>query len=245
MTIKAQKGLLPTISFPPLIRGTLLRRYKRFLADVRLENGRTVTAHCPNTGSMKGCAEAGRCVYLSKADNPKRKYPYTWELIRMPGSLVGVNTNTPNRLVYESLRAGAVPELAGYGSLRREVSVAKGTRIDIAMEDGSQGRCYIEVKNCTWVEDGVALFPDAATERGQRHLAELQRLVEQGCRCAMFYLIQRTDAESFAPAIGIDPEYGRRLAAAAAAGVEVFAYDVRIDLSGIRLNRSLPARIPN
>jgi sugar fermentation stimulation protein A len=239
--IRSKKN--PTLPFPPLICGTLLRRYKRFLADVRLEDGRTATAHCPNTGSMKGCAEPGRPVYLSVSDNPKRKLPYTWELIRMPGSLVGVNTNTPNRLVHQALRAGAIPQLAGYPSVRREVSVSRGTRFDIALEDDAGIRCFVEVKNCTLVENGRALFPDAVTTRGQRHLAELARLVADGYRCAMFYLIQRMDAEIFAPAVDIDPEYGRRLAASAAAGVEVFAYDVKIDPAGIRLNRALPVRI--
>ena len=234
----------PSLPFPPLIRGILLRRYKRFLADVRLEDGRMVTAHCPNTGSMKGCAEPGRPVYLSVSDNPKRKLPYTWELIRMPGSLVGVNTNTPNRLVHDSLRAGLIPPLAGYPSVRREVPVARGTRFDIALGDDSGIRCFVEVKNCTLVENGVARFPDAVTTRGQRHLLELIRLVADGYRCAMFYLVQRMDAEIFTPAAAIDPEYSRQLAAAKSAGVEIFAYDVNIGLEGIRLNRALPVQIP-
>ena len=229
-----------TIQWPKLIRGTLVKRYNRFLADVRLEGGRLVTAHCPNTGSMRGCAEPGRPVYLSLSDNPTRKYPYTWELIQMPDSLVGVNTNTPNRLVFGSISARMVPALAGYTTVKREVAVAKGARIDIALEDASAVRCYVEVKNCTLVENGVALFPDAPTERGRRHLVELARLAADGYRCAMFYLIQRMDAERFSPAADIDPKYSRQLAAARAGGVEIFAYDVNIDLAGIRLNRSLP-----
>jgi sugar fermentation stimulation protein A len=156
---------------------------------------------------------------------------------------VGVNTNTPNRLVCDSLRAGRVRQLAGYSSIRREVSVASGTRIDIALEDDSQTACFVEVKNCTLVENGVARFPDAVTARGRRHLVELSRLVSEGFRCAMFYLIQRTDAEMFTSAADIDPEYSRQLVQAAAAGVEVLAYDVTIDLSGISLHRSLPIRI--
>ncbi|MGD8366376.1 MAG: DNA/RNA nuclease SfsA [Desulfobacterales bacterium] len=228
-----------TLPFPPLIRGTLLRRYKRFLADVRLENGRIVTAHCPNTGSMAGCAQPGRPVYLSVSDNPKRKLPYTWELIDMPGSLVGVNTNTPNQLVFETLRGGMIDEFSEFPVVRREVPIAKGVRIDIALGDESTHRCFLEIKNCTLVEDGIARFPDAVTQRGRRHLIELERLVAQGYRCAMFYLIQRMDASAFAPAAAIDPGYSRQLASATSAGVEVFAYDVVIDLTGIRLNRPL------
>jgi len=234
----------PSIAFPKLIRGTLIRRYKRFLADVVLEDGRTVTAHCPNTGSMRGCSEAGRPVYLSKSDNPKRKLSYTWELIEMPSSLVGVNTGIPNRLVYNALSAGIVPELSGYETVRKEVSVGNGSRIDIVMEDRETNRCFVEIKNCTLVEDGVALFPDAVTGRGLRHLLELSRLVSEGHRCAMFYLIQRTDAASFAPAAAIDPEYSKGLAAAEASGVKIIAYDVRIDLDGVALNSKLPVRLP-
>jgi sugar fermentation stimulation protein A len=189
---------------------------------------------------MRGCAEPGRPVYLSLSDNPKRKYPHTWELIQMPDSLVGVNTNTPNRLVFGSLSARMVPALGGYTTVKREVPVAKGVRIDIALGDASAIRCYVEVKNCTLGENGMALFPDAPTERGRRHLVELARLAADGYRCAMFYLIQRMDAERFSPAADIDPEYSRQLTAAKAGGVEIFAYDVNIDLAGIRMNRSLP-----
>ncbi len=234
----------PSIPFPKLIRGTLIRRYKRFLADVVLEDGQTVTAHCPNTGSMKGCSEAGRPVYLSRSDNPRRKLAYTWELIHMPSSLVGVNTGVPNRLVCSALSAGIVPEFSGYESVRREISLGNGSRIDIVMEDRHANRCFVEVKNCTLVENGVALFPDAVTDRGLRHLSELSQLRSEGHRCAMFYLIQRMDAACFAPAAAIDPEYSKGLAAAAAAGVEAVAYDVRIDLDGVALNRKLPVRLP-
>jgi len=234
----------PSLPFPKLIRGTLVRRYKRFLADVVLEDGRIVTAHCPNTGSMKGCSEAGRPVYLSKSDNPKRKLSYTWELIEMPSSLVGVNTGIPNRLVYSALSAGTVPELSGYEQVRKEVSVGNGSRIDIVMEDRRANRCFVEIKNCTLVEDGVALFPDAVTGRGLRHLLALSQLVSKGHRCAMFYLIQRTDAAFFAPAAAIDPEYSKGLAAAEASGVKIIAYDVHINLDGVALNRKLPVRLP-
>lgn len=233
----------PTIAFPHLLRGTLVRRYKRFLADVALEDGGTVTAHCPNTGSMKGCSEPGRPVYLSKSGNPRRKLAYTWELIHMPGSLVGVNTGVPNRLVYEALCAGAVPEFSGYDKVRKEVSVAKGSRIDIVLENRRGRRCYVEIKNCTLVEDGVARFPDAVTDRGLRHLAELARLAASGDRSAMLYLVQRSDAACFSPAVDIDPAYAKGLTAAVESGVQAVAYDVRIDLSGVSLNRALPVHL--
>jgi sugar fermentation stimulation protein A len=223
-----------------LIPGILIKRYKRFLADARLSDGRIVIAHCPNTGSMKGCSEPGRTVYMSYHDNPKRKLQYTWELIDMPTSLVGINTLIPNRLVYESVKAGAVPELTGYEHIEREVKISDHTRIDLAMANANRRRCYIEIKNCTLVDDGAALFPDAVTSRGLKHIHELQSLVESGSRCVMFYFIQRMDALVFRPADHIDPEYGRALRNAASRGVEILVYDVSIDLAGIKLNRKLP-----
>jgi sugar fermentation stimulation protein A len=228
------------IAWPPLIEGTLIRRYKRFLADVRLEDGRAVTAHCPNSGSMKACCQPDRPVYLSYHDNPKRKLPYTWELIHMPTSLVGVNTQVPNRLTAQAIKVGDVAELAGYATVRREVRAGKHSRIDILLEAPDRRPCYVEVKNCTLVEDGMATFPDAVTVRGQKHLEELQGLVAAGCRCVMFYLIQRMDAKRFGPADHIDPTYGEKMRRAADNGVEILAYDVFIDLEGIRLNTQVP-----
>jgi sugar fermentation stimulation protein A len=232
-----KKGIIP---WPELIPGTLLRRYKRFLADVRLENGETVTAHCPNSGSMKACCQPGQPVYLSFHDNPKRKLNYTWELIQMPDSLVGVNTQVPNRLAAHAIASGDVAELNGYESVRREVKAGKKSRIDILLSSPNRRPCYVEVKNCTLVTDGVATFPDAVTVRGQKHLMELQDLWSAGCRCAMFFLIQRMDARSFAPADHIDPEYGKKLRQAAQNGVEIIVYDVAIDLKDIRLNDRVP-----
>ena len=228
------------ITWPELIPGTLIRRYKRFLADVRLENGETVTAHCPNSGSMKACCQPGRPVYLSFHDNPKRKLKYTWELIHMPGSLVGVNTQVPNRLTAHAIASGDVAELNGYETVRREVKVGSHSRIDILLASPDRPPCYVEVKNCTLVVDGVAAFPDAVTLRGQKHLTELQRLVTSGCRCVMFFLIQRMDADWFAPADHIDPEYGNKLRQAWQHGVEIIVYDVSIDLNDIRLNQRVP-----
>lgn len=228
------------IAWPALIRGILVKRYKRFLADVRLDDGRAVTAHCPNSGSMQACCQPGQPVYLSYHDNPRRKLKYTWELIEMPTSLVGVNTQVPNRLTAAAIGAGDVAELNGYASVRREVKVGEHSRIDILLTAPERRPCYVEVKNCTLVENGLATFPDAVTVRGQKHLDELQALVAGGFRCAMFFLVQRMDATRFAPADSIDPAYGEKLRAAANGGVEVLVYDVAIDLDGIRVNRRLP-----
>jgi sugar fermentation stimulation protein A len=237
---KTGKG---AISWPKLIPGTLVRRYKRFLADVRLENGKTVTAHCPNSGSMTACCEPGRPVFISYHDNPRRKLAYTWELIQMPTSLVGVNTQVPNRLTAVAIESGNVAELAGYTKVKREVKVGQRSRIDILLESQGRRPCYVEVKNCTLVADGVARFPDAVTTRGQKHLDELQDLVAAGFRCAMFFLIQRMDAAVFMPADSIDSEYGRKLRKASQNGVEILAYDVSIDLKTIRLKNRISCQL--
>jgi sugar fermentation stimulation protein A len=233
----------PGLHWPEMISGRLIRRYKRFLADVKLEDGRVVTAHCPNSGKMTACCEPGMPVYLSSHDSPRRKLKYTWELIEMPTSLVGVNTQVPNRLVAESIDRGLVGELSGYASLHREVTVGEHSRIDILLSDLKGGRCYVEVKNCTLVQDGVAAFPDAVTKRGLKHLVELRRLVKEGARCVMFYLIQRMDADLFTPADAIDPDYGKELRRAAGEGVEILVFDAAMTLRRIRLNRRIPCRM--
>jgi sugar fermentation stimulation protein A len=245
--VKVMEATEPTpsaqLDWPKLISGTLRRRYKRFLAEVELDTGRIITAHCPNTGSMKGCAEAGRTVYLSYHDDPRRKLKYTWQLIQMAESLVGVNTLVPNRLVEMALRAGEIPELGFPVDIRREVSVGKGSRIDLMLADASGPNGYVEIKNCTLVEEGIARFPDAVTTRGVKHLMELDRLRQSGSRCFMFFLIQRMDARLFQPADHIDPEYGVVLRRVAKNGVEVLAYDVDVNLSRIRLRRPIPCNI--
>jgi sugar fermentation stimulation protein A len=231
------------LRWPRLTPGRLLRRYKRFLADVALENGTTVTAHCPNSGAMTGCCEPGRRVYLSWHPDPRRKLAYTWEMIAMPGSLVGVNTLVPNRLVARALADGQVPALQGYAELKREVRVGEHSRIDLRLSGAGRAPCFVEIKNCTLVSDGQALFPDAVTARGRRHLVELQQLAGQGCRCLMFFVIQRMDAGVFRPADQIDPAYGESLRRAVQSGVEILAWDVKIDLGAIRLNREIPCRL--
>ena len=230
----------PGLRWPQLIPGILEKRYKRFMADVRLKDGSMVTAHCPNSGSMKACSEPGRTVYLSFADNPKRKLKYTWELIRMPNSLVGVNTLVPNRLVFHGIQAGRIPALSGYDRITREVKVGTGSRIDLMLQNKQGKRCYVEVKNCTLVEDNTARFPDAVTERGLKHLLELRKRVRKGDRCVMFYLIQRMDATAFSPADQIDPAYGKTLRRVVKDGVDILAYDVKIDLKRIRLRNPIP-----
>jgi sugar fermentation stimulation protein A len=230
------------LKWPPLIRGTLINRYKRFMADVRLRNGHIVTAHCPNSGSMAACCEPGRPVFVSSHNSPSRRLKYTWEMIEMPGSLVGVNTSAPNWLARAAILAGKVPELEGFDTVRTEVRYGENSRVDLLLEKGDK-RCFVEVKNCTLVEDRAAYFPDAVTERGLKHLVELQKEVKRGNRAAMFYVIQRMDAEGFSPADHIHPAYGRELRKALNNGVEIVAYDVAIDLDSIRLNRPLPCRL--
>jgi len=192
---------------------------------------------------MKGCCEQGRTVYLSRSDNPRRRLRYTWELIEMPTSLVGVNTMIPNRLVAESILADLIPGLVGYETLRREVNYGRNSRIDILLEREGDERCYIEVKNCTLVEGVRASFPDAVTQRGLKHLLELEDQVRLGNRAGVFFLIQRMDARTFSPADDIDPAYGRELRRAHAHGVELFAYDVAMNLRGISLRSPVPIEL--
>ena len=230
------------LNWPSLIRGTLIRRYKRFLIDVKLRNGHTVTAHCPNSGSMLACSDPGRTVYLSRHNNPRRQLRYTWEMIEMPTSLVGVNTMVPNRLVRTAIKAGRVKYLSGYDTIRSEVSYGGNSRIDLLLEKGSK-RCFVEIKNCTLVTDGVACFPDAVTARGLKHLKELQDQARLGDRSVMFYLVQRMDATLFRPADHIDPVYGQELRKAIKNGVEMMVFDVAMDLKRIELNREFPFEV--
>jgi sugar fermentation stimulation protein A len=229
---------------PPLVPGTLIRRYKRFLADVTLETGEIVTVHCPNSGSMKGCAFPGSRVFLSQSDNPGRKYRHTWELIEVPGTLVGINTQVPNKLVKRAVEKGLISELSGYDRVSAEVKTSAHTRLDLVLEQGegvkNRENCYVEIKNCTLVEEGRAMFPDAVTERGQKHLEELEHLVSLGRRGVIFFLIQRMDAESFSPADKIDKAYGEKLRKAVQNGVEIVTRDTVITTEHIKIGRALP-----
>ena len=206
----------------PLYPGRLLRRYQRFLTDVELDDGRIVTAHTPNTGSMMQCAVPGHRVLISAAENPLRKLPWTLELIEVSGHWVDTHTHRTNRVVEEGLRSGSIVELSGY-DVRAEVPY-HDSRIDFLLERGGE-RIFVEVKNVTLCSaSGVASFPDAVTVRGRKHLRELAQARTEGCRAVIFFLVQRGEATSFTPADAIDPEYGRLLREVAAAGVEVLAY---------------------
>jgi sugar fermentation stimulation protein A len=229
------------IKWPKLVQGALIKRYQRFKSDILIDE-KIVTAHCPNTGSMLTCSEPGRSVYLSCHDLPARKLKYTWEMIEMPGSLVGINTGIPNKLVKLSIEEGCIPELAGFDIIRPEVRYGENSRIDILLEKGNR-KCFVEIKNCTLTEEGVAYFPDAVTARGLKHLRELQREVLSGNRAVMFYLVQRMDACEFRPAVHIDPSYAMELKKAMDSGVEILAYDAALDLEGISINKNLPVRL--
>jgi len=222
-----------------LIRGTLVQRYKRFLADVRLADGQIVTAHCTNTGSMMGCKQPGSTVYISRSDKQSRKLAYTWEMLQINRAWVGINTLHPNRLVAEAVEAGIILELIGYNTIRREVVTRPGTRLDLCLE-GRNGLCFVEVKNVTLAADGVAAFPDAISERGTKHLKELMRLRRKGHRAAVVFVIQRQDCHSFRPADEIDIEYGRWLRRAIKVGVEILPYRARVTWKEIILTDRLP-----
>ncbi len=232
-----------SLAWPELIPGTLIKRYKRFLADIRLETGETIVAHCPNSGRMTGCSQPGRPVYISRQDAPKRKLKFTWEMIHMPDSLVGINTQVPNRLVYHAAKAGAIAPLTGYDTVQREVRTGDHTRLDLMLRSNRGKVCYVEIKNSTLVENRTAFFPDAVTNRGKNHLVELQKLVGAGNRCVMFFLVQRMDADRFMPADHIDPAYGRELRSAVNNGVEIVVYDAHMDLETIRLRNRLPWKL--
>ena len=223
-----------------LTRGTLIKRYKRFLADVELEGGEVITAHCANSGSMKGCAEPGWPVWLSPNTNPKAKLDWRWEMVDCGSSLIGINTSRPNHIVEEAILDGTIGELQGYETLKREQKYGKNSRIDILLSDDDKGICYVEVKNVTLRVGDQAQFPDAVTARGAKHLQELMDMVAEGHRAAMVYLVQRSDCTSFAPARDIDPTYGDMLDKAAAAGVELICYECDLSESAIRVKAPLP-----
>ncbi len=228
---------------PPLIRATLIKRYKRFLADVELENGDIITVHCPNSGSMKGCAIPGSPVWLSLSDNPKRKYKHTWELLQLPHTMVGINTLLPNKLVKLAIEDGQIEELSGYDRVKSEIKTSTHTRLDLLLENKADEKCYVEIKNCTLVEEGVAMFPDAVTTRGQKHLDELQTLVSNGHRGVIFFLIQRTDAKVFEPAGMIDKIYAQKLKEVCKEGVQIIVKDTVIDTQMVRIANTIPVNL--
>lgn len=233
-----------------LVPAVLCRRYKRFLADVRMEDGSLVTVHCPNTGSMKNCVEEGAEVWLSKSDNPKRKYQYTWEYLRTSrGQMIGINTGRANALVAEAVESSRVDELKHYARVQREVKYGnENSRIDLLLTSENQPECFVEIKSVTLLEtpvsQGIGYFPDAVSERGARHLRELRLMVQKGNRSVLFFCVQHTGIQEVRPADHIDRTYGELLRQVAAAGVEVMAYKVRVTPSGFKLSRRVPVVLP-
>ena len=231
-----------------LVTGKLIKRYKRFLADIELDSGETITAACPNTGSMLGCNVPGSRVWLSSSDSPTRKYRHTWELVEAkPGVIVGINTGFPNRLVVDALNAKVIKELSGYREIKTEVRYGhENSRIDILLDGhAKKPPCYVEVKNVTAaVESGIALFPDAVSERGSKHLRELMAMAAEGFRAALVFCVQRGDVHEVRPADGIDPVYGKTLRQALANGVEVLAYRADVSPQKILLAQKIPVVCP-
>ena len=226
--------------FPlPLRRATLLTRYKRFLSDHRFEDGSTVTAHVANPGAMTGLVDEGLETWLSPAANPKRKLPFSWEMVRIGQGLVGVNTGWPNRLAADAIEAGAIPPLAGYDAIRREVAYGTRSRVDLLLETPDRPPCYVEVKNVHLKRGPAAEFPDSVTARGTKHLRELAAVAQGGARAVMLYVVQREDCDSFTLAADIDPAYAAAFAEARASGVEALAYACRLRTDGIAVDRPL------
>ena len=226
---------------PLLVHGKLIRRYKRFLADVLLDDGTEVIAHCTNSGSMKSCLEQDAEVYLSPVTDIKRRTRHTWEMIKINGDWVGINTSVPNKLVYESLIAGIIPGFENTSAVVREVCFGN-SRFDLFAESGEE-KCFIEVKNVTLKQGHFALFPDAVTVRGQKHLKTLVEVKKAGMRSVMLYIVQRTDVEVFAPATDIDPVYAHLLKEAVREGVEVIALQARVSPLQVEIVKQLPVEI--
>lgn len=224
------------MKLPPTITGTLIKRYKRFLADVELADGSVITAHCPNTGRMTTCAEPGWKVVLSDSTNPKRKYRYTWELVHNGDCWICVHTGRANEMAFEAVSNGIIPELSGFEEVLREQTFGN-SRFDLLLRTGDE-LCYVEVKNVTLLaDDGCYAFPDAVTERGRKHLNELIDVVKTGHRAAMLFVIPRSDGTAFRTAHEIDPKYAEALNTAALAGVELYARQAVVSPDELRLSK--------
>ncbi|MDA3891427.1 MAG: DNA/RNA nuclease SfsA [Salinivirgaceae bacterium] len=227
------------MNFPQsLVRGILIKRYKRFLADVKLDNGEVVVAHCTNSGSMTSCIEEGAEVYLTPVNDPKRKTRFTWKMIKINEKWVGVNTSWPNVLAFNAINENAIDKLSGYTKVKREVTF-NDSRFDIYC-DNNQEKCFVEVKNVTMKVGEMALFPDAITTRGQKHLKTLMEVKKNGYRAVMLYIIQRTDVSGFGPAKLIDNNYARLLVEAFQNGVEIIAIQAKLTPNSIELVKELP-----
>jgi len=235
---------------PTLQEAKLIERYKRFLADVKTTSGELLTLHCPNTGSMMNCKTPGSRVWYSTSDNPKRKYPHTWEVVETEQHhLVGINTALANALVNEAIESGLIAELDGYSEIQREVPYGKEkSRVDFLLRnhvDSQIPDCYVEVKNVSLgLEDGLGMFPDAITTRGQKHLRELMDIKASGNRAVLLFCIQHTGINRLVPADSIDPVYGKLLRTAKINGVELLAYGAQITLEEIKLNSKIPVYLP-
>ncbi len=226
----------------PLIPATLIRRYKRFLADIRFEDGSEATAHCPNPGSMMGLRDPGARIWVEPNDDPKKKLRYGWRLVELPGGhWSGIDAGAANRIVGEALRDGAIAELTGYDRIRPEQKYGSNSRIDFLLSGAARPDAYVEVKNVHLRRDGDwAEFPDSVTARGKKHLGDLQTVAESGARAVMLYLVQRTDCARFRLAPDLDPGYAAAFDAARAGGVEMLCYGTQIDQTEIRLTQALP-----
>jgi sugar fermentation stimulation protein A len=228
--------------FPsPLAHGTLTARYKRFFADVTLDDGRAITAHCPNPGAMLGLNTAGLGAWVSRSDDPKRKLPFTLELLEVDGGLVGINTLHPNRLVAEALASDLIPELAGYQTHRREVKYGMNSRVDFLLTHPDRPACWLEIKNCHLRRTGtLAEFPDCVAARSAKHLRELEAMVAAGDRAVAMFVVQRTDCEAFCACADLDPAFAAGLEQAAAAGVEVLVYACEISPQAVSISHRIP-----
>lgn len=228
--------------FNSLVQGTLVKRYKRFLADVELNSGELVVAHCPNTGAMTGCGEPGWRVWLSPSNNPKRKLAYTWELAQTDNSdWIGINTQNANKLVSEALTKGVITELLGYQTVQAEVKFGEeNSRVDFLLTGKDKPNCYLEVKSVTLALDEKGFFPDAKTERGRKHLRELASIAQQGQRAVLLFCVQHTGIQSVSIAKHIDEKYAQEWERANEVGVEVFCYSTNINSQQATLTHSLP-----
>ena len=228
------------MQLPGLAEGRLLRRYKRFLADVELPGGEVLTAHCPNTGAMTGCTPEGARVWLSRSDNKTRKYPHTWELVETPAGMACIHSARANAVVREGFEHGVLAGFENYPSLRSEVKYGEGSRADLLLE-GSAGRVFVEVKSVTlWREGGVGAFPDAVSDRGRRHIRELQSVLAPDTRSLLLFCVFHRGIDRVCAAGDIDPAYRDALAQAMAAGLEVQAWRAEISSSELRLSERLP-----
>lgn len=231
---------------PNLLQARLIRRYKRFLADVILPSGEEITVHCPNTGSMKNCIVEGSDCWLLHSDNPKRKYAYTWQVATTPtGHLACINTHVANKVIEEALREKRIPELASYSGIRAEVKFGEGSRVDFLLTGNDVRDCYVEVKSVTLLEDGKGYFPDAVSTRGQKHLRELMTVTADGNRAVLLFCVLHSGIETVAAARHIDPKYAELLRLASDSGVEIFAYRAAVSPSEITVKGALPVIFEN